>query len=255
VSDGSGAQAHWDGYFGVCVVVTGVALAALLGAERAGSRRLVAVFKPLASLGFLAAAWATGALATRYGAWVFGGLVLCFLGDVLLIPASPRAFLAGLGSFLAGHLAFAAAFLVRGIALVPAFATLLLLLSIALLVWRWLAPHVETKMRVPVAAYMVAISAMVALAVATTFLKPNLALLLGTLAFYLSDLSVARDRFVREAFVNRAWGLPLYYAAVLLIAASTAESRSAAGVRSQRLHTDKTCFMSVMPLSALATPS
>jgi hypothetical protein len=38
----------------------------------------------------------------------------------------------------------------------------------------------------------------------------------------LSDLSVARDRFVAPGFVNRAWGLPTYFAAQLLLAASVA---------------------------------
>jgi len=36
--------------------------------------------------------------------------------------------------------------------------------------------------------------------------------------FYVSDLSVARDRFVARAFVNRARGLPAYYAAQVLMA-------------------------------------
>jgi len=31
-----------------------------------------------------------------------------------------------------------------------------------------------------------------------------------------SDLSVARDRFVSRSFSNRAWGLPLYYAAQIV---------------------------------------
>jgi uncharacterized membrane protein YhhN len=35
-------------------------------------------------------------------------------------------------------------------------------------------------------------------------------------------LSVARDRFVVPGFVNRAWGLPLYYAAQLVLAATVA---------------------------------
>jgi hypothetical protein len=35
--------------------------------------------------------------------------------------------------------------------------------------------------------------------------------------FYLSDLAVARQRFVHASFVNRAFGLPLYYAAQILI--------------------------------------
>jgi uncharacterized membrane protein YhhN len=44
----------------------------------------------------------------------------------------------------------------------------------------------------------------------------------GALAFTASDVSVARDRFVRPQFLNRAWGLPLYYVAQLLIARTPA---------------------------------
>jgi hypothetical protein len=44
----------------------------------------------------------------------------------------------------------------------------------------------------------------------------------GALAFTASDVSVARDRFVKHEFVNRAWGLPLYFGAQLLIAVTPA---------------------------------
>jgi uncharacterized membrane protein YhhN len=44
----------------------------------------------------------------------------------------------------------------------------------------------------------------------------------GALLFYLSDLAVARHRFVHPAFVNRAIGLPLYYVGQLLIALTIA---------------------------------
>jgi len=40
------------------------------------------------------------------------------------------------------------------------------------------------------------------------------------LAFAASDISVARDRFVAPAFINRAWGLPLYYVAQISFALS-----------------------------------
>jgi len=43
-------------------------------------------------------------------------------------------------------------------------------------------------------------------------------LVLGAIAFFASDLSVARDKFVVRNYVNRAWGLPAYYAGQLLIA-------------------------------------
>jgi uncharacterized membrane protein YhhN len=41
---------------------------------------------------------------------------------------------------------------------------------------------------------------------------------LGSLLFYVSDLAVARHRFVRPDFVNRVVGLPLYYAGQFLLA-------------------------------------
>ena len=46
--------------------------------------------------------------------------------------------------------------------------------------------------------------------------------LAGAVLFFLSDLGVARDRFVSPGVWNRAVGLPLYYGAQLLLAASVA---------------------------------
>ena len=77
-------------------------------------------------------------------------------------------------------------------------------------------------MRVPVRAYVSAISLMVAAAAGTYTASPAPALLAGAIGFALSDLSVARDRFVEPGFVNRVWGLPLYYVAQLLLASSVA---------------------------------
>jgi len=63
---------------------------------------------------------------------------------------------------------------------------------------------------------------MMAMAVATYAAHGSLVLMLGGLLFVLSDLAVARDRFVAPGFINRAWGLPTYFAAQLLLAASVA---------------------------------
>ena len=95
----------------------------------------------------------------------------------------------------------------------------------AVFAWRvlsWLNPVVGQRMRRPVHFYVVAISAMMAMAVATFSAHAGLALLLGGLLFVISDLAVARNRFVAPGFVNRAWGLPTYFAAQLLLAASVA---------------------------------
>jgi uncharacterized membrane protein YhhN len=42
----------------------------------------------------------------------------------------------------------------------------------------------------------------------------------GAVAFYFSDVFVARDRFMKKEFLNRLVGLPLYYAGQFLIAFS-----------------------------------
>jgi uncharacterized membrane protein YhhN len=42
----------------------------------------------------------------------------------------------------------------------------------------------------------------------------------GCLAFCVSDLAVARERFIVDSFWNKAWGLPMYFAAQCLIASS-----------------------------------
>jgi uncharacterized membrane protein YhhN len=204
-------------------LVTLVGAIGFLIGEKRRSEGLRWTMKPLASIGFVAAAISCGSLSTPLGRWVTAALALSLVGDVLLLSRST--FVLGLGAFLVGHLLFAAAFLVRGVSTTATALAALGALAVALPVARWLLPHVG-KMRVPVIAYMAAISTMVSLA-AGSFASASAAgsaslLLLGAVGFYLSDLSVARDRFVAPGFVNRAWGLPLYYGAQLCIAASAA---------------------------------
>lgn len=202
------------------IVLTAVALAGLLAAERIGSTRGVYLCKPLASTGFLGAALAAGALESVYGRVILAALVLSWLGDFFLISEQPGSFVAGLVSFLLAHVALGAAFVTRGPSWLWTLAALAVLALPAALISRWLRPHLPPSLRVPVYLYMVVITAMLALAAGDMAGgSPGIALA-GAFAFYLSDLSVARDRFVRESFANKLWGLPLYYAAQLCLAAS-----------------------------------
>ena len=143
---------------------------------------------------------------------VLAGLALSALGDALLLSSRERTFLLGIASFLLAHVAYAVAFAPAARVSVPAAAALSLL---AVGVVRWLWPHLGT-FRLPVVAYAVAITAMLLLAVgvASPLVRAGAAL------FYVSDLTVARDRFVRRGLVNRLVGLPLYYAAQVLLALS-----------------------------------
>jgi uncharacterized membrane protein YhhN len=133
-------------------------------------------------------------------------------GDALLLSRRPRAFLAGIGAFLLTHVAYAVAFAPAARVSVPLAAALAL---VALGVIRWLWPHLGT-FRLPVVVYAVAITAMLLLALGLH----RSVVRLGAALFYLSDLAVARDRFVRHQLANRVVGLPLYDAAQVLLALS-----------------------------------
>ncbi|HXX48641.1 MAG TPA: lysoplasmalogenase [Myxococcota bacterium] len=195
----------------------GAAVALLLVAEYRESALGVWVAKPLASALFVAAALAHGALGSGYGQLVLAALALSWLGDVLLIPAGrPAVFQAGIAAFALAHLAYAVAFAKRGFD--PARAALCAGPAALALVWaaRWLRPHLPAAMKGPVRAYMGILSAMLVASAGASAADPRI--FAGGALFYLSDLTVARDRFVVPGFANGAVGLPLYYAAQLVLA-------------------------------------
>ena len=196
------------------IAVIAAATATLVVAELRGRRRLSVTTKVVASLGFVLLGLCRAHLATPYDAWVLAALVLCLAGDVLL--ALPRGLAAGLGCFLVGHLAYATAFAT----LVPLgewpwpLAAAMAVPSAAAAAWLW--PHLG-RMRAAVLAYIVVITAMAWGALSVAGHAPWMTWA-GALLFYLSDLAVARDRFVVRRFASRAWGLPAYYLAQVLLA-------------------------------------
>ena len=203
--------------------LTGIAVAILLAAEWRSSRIGVWLAKPLAAAGFLGAALALGALGSSYGRWLLAGLSLSFLGDVLLIPRGARAtFGLGLGSFLLAHVAFSAAFAIRGLdAAIGALAALAGLMA-AVGALRWLDPLVPSALRLPVRVYVIVILAMLACAAAAVPVTGDPRIVLGAALFAISDLAVARERFVAPALANKLWGLPLYFAGQLTLASTVA---------------------------------
>lgn len=201
-------------------LVMAVLLGALIACEWRRFRLGLWLFKVPAALTFVAAALGLGALASPYGQVMLVGFIFCVGGDILLIPRSKKAFLGGLVSFLLGHVGYAAAFLVRGVDWACVGGTAAGMAVVALLVGRWLLPKVEAPMKVPVLAYMTVISAMVALSAGTVAKVGDPLVFVGAFTFYLSDLCVARERFVGPSVVNRAIGLPLYFGAQLVLAAT-----------------------------------
>lgn len=201
-----------------CSALTVIALAALLVGERRAHDGLRRASKPLASAGFVGTAVVNGAAGSAFGRWILAALALSMLGDVLLLGRRNAPFLAGLLAFLAGHVAYAGAFVVRGVDGSWTAIAAAVVAAVAVGVGRWLLPRVGGAMRIAVVAYIVVICAMVALAVGAVGASAGVWVAVGAVLFWVSDLAVARDRFVAPGFDNRAWGLPLYYGAQLVFA-------------------------------------
>ncbi|WP_375486675.1 lysoplasmalogenase family protein [uncultured Jatrophihabitans sp.] len=137
-------------------------------------------------------------------AWVVAALALGLLGDVaLLAPAGPvdappgTAFLAGLGAFLLGHVAWILAFLTRdshGVAFVAGLVAALAVGAFAL------GPVLASARRsagLPFAAIVAGYAVVLVVAAAFAVGTGREATTVGGLLFLLSDATLARERFVR----------------------------------------------------------
>lgn len=204
-------------------VTSTLAVALLVVAERSGRTRQKRIAKTIASSCFVGVAlcFAGGPSRDVYW-WIVAGLLLGEVGDVALLFSGHAAFLAGLSAFLAGHIAYVIAFAIlvlpsewSGVSMfaVGAF-------GVGSLVW--LFPHLG-PMRVPVISYIVVLCTMVVAASALPGRVPGgWAFAVGAALFAISDLAVARERFVADTFTNKAWGLPTYYAGQLCMAWASA---------------------------------
>ena len=163
-------------------------------------------------------------LVSGYYNFLLAGLIFCLLGDIFLALPQKGMFLAGLVVFLAGHLLYAVGFFrVTEIGKWTGTGTLVIA-AVGGLVYFRLRTYLG-QMKIPVIFYMIIISVMLTGAW-SVFGDYNLAgpgrimVFAGALLFYLSDLFVARNRFVKKDFFNRLTGLPLYYAGQFLLAFS-----------------------------------
>lgn len=193
-------------------VLVALGLGVTLYGEAGGGFPLRAAGKIVASTAFVGLAIALDLpSASPHGPWVLGALLFSWVGDVALLSTEKRWFLLGLVAFLVGHVGYGLAFLSLGVAPVAALLALGPLAAFASVVWEQLRDHVGA-LGGPVVAYIAVITAMVALA-AGTVEAHGPGLLVAAVLFFLSDLFVARQRFVSQGVENRLVGLPLYFGA------------------------------------------
>jgi len=118
-------------------------------------------------------------------------------------------------AFLLGHVAYIVAFVSAARPNGGLWIAALAALPVSSLVYYRLQPFLG-GMQTPVMAYIVVITLMV-IAAGGVFGDLQLSLpgrflvLNGAFSFYLSDVFVARQRFMQPSFLNRLIGLPLYY--------------------------------------------
>ena len=207
-------------------LVCAASLALLLWGEWAGADRVRRAAKLVASGAFVLAALGGGALETTPGSWLAAGLVCGALGDAALLGAGRRALATGMALFGLGHLCYLAA---CAQLVAPAgwrWPLLAIPGVLGFLALRSLWPHLG-RLRAAVTGYA-ALLCLTATAAWMPLLsgaapRPAAAMLAaGASAFFVSDLAVARQRFVARRFANKAWGLPLYYGGQLLIALAAA---------------------------------
>jgi len=203
-----------------------ILLSGLLYFEKKESIKGLLSVKPLLSLLFILTALIQPHENMTYFYIVLSGLILCLIGDICLIFFfNKKVFTAGLGAFLAGHILYVIAFFSLGSTGPVLWITIVACLVLSIGIFLWLKPNLGPMLG-PVIAYILIITAM---AIAASSFKSNSSLndtgrilvYAGALLFYFSDIFVARHRFVKKEFLNRMFGLPMYYTAQFMIAFST----------------------------------
>ena len=180
---------------------------------------LAAISKTLASGLFILFFYLFSPALNEFGYWILIALCFSLLGDSLLLPKkNPIAFKLGIAAFALAHIAYSLAFF----PLITNWLYLLILsglnLGLAGLIYWLLAPYLSGGFKPLVPLYLVIIVVMVTFG-ETASLEGYPALIgIGSLLFAISDVFVARNRFVSPGIVNRIIGLPLYYLAQVMIA-------------------------------------
>ena len=183
--------------------MTGVAVAFLAAAAIAAvvdwwavavvNRTIEYVAKP-ATLALLIGAAATLDPADpTQRAWFVAALCFSLLGDIALMLPSDR-FVAGLSAFLLAHVAYSVGMAARGLEGGLLAVGIAVGIVAVLTLGRKIAGAASPELRLPVAAYILVISGMVALAIGTG--EPWI--IGGALLFYTSDALIGWTRFVAD---------------------------------------------------------
>jgi uncharacterized membrane protein YhhN len=181
--------------------------------------RIEFFLKP-ATLALLVAAAAVSDLDSQLKPWVIAALALGLLGDIGLLLSNGRTdppFLAGLGAFLLGHIAYIVAFTKLGLRGLDLLAGGLVVAGIAGLalpaVLRGAARSAGRQLALIVAGYAGVLACMTVLGVGTGCI----AVAIGAVLFLTSDTMIGRERFATALPSGRLLIIVSYHLAQFLI--------------------------------------
>ena len=185
--------------------------------------RAVYVTKPLTMA--LIICWALVSASfplTAFGKWMLAGLGFSLCGDVFLMLRRER-FLAGLCSFLVGHLCYVAAFLTAGSQ--PPLWAWLTLFAICVGLSSYLWSHLGS-LKIPVLVYSLVIMSMGVMAIGLAYAQTPFAsapsAITGALLFVFSDACLAINRFRRPLPASPVWVMGSYFSAQWFLATAIA---------------------------------
>lgn len=178
------------------------------------------IFKPVAALSFVFISFKLGALESGYGCLILFSLALCAVGDILLLNRKLKiSFFCGMLVFAIAHLLFSLAFIKSSTFDFASLVTFLpLIMILGCINFMYLLPRVPHKFKPFILLYGLAIFMMITSAY--TFMYEQKLILIAAIFFVLSDIFVAKDRFIKRSTKNALLITPLYFAAQGLFAFS-----------------------------------
>lgn len=209
---------------GLIIILGIIFLFGVLFHEKKKNRQPLLITKAILSLLFVITALLQPRPVPAYFHYLLPGLMLCLAGDVCLALPQKKAFMGGLVAFLLGHVFYIFSFSTL-VSISHWFSSgVITMVVISALIFFRLRPHLKS-MLIPVLCYIAVITIM-AIGALAVFWKSSFPIsgrgliLAGALCLYASDLFVARQRFIKEQYRNRLFGLPLYYTGQFMLAFS-----------------------------------
>ena len=204
------------------LAVASAMLAIANGSWALDHRALLFVFKPLTTLLIIAHAWRRGGDMPAARRFVLAGLWFSLIGDVALLWPQ-QGFVPGLLAFLIAHVLYIVAFTrEHRFAAQPAALAAYALIAGTILAFLW--GHIPAALRIPVAAYVFALTAMAAQTAVVGLrsqgddVRRARGLMIGGALFMASDTVLAVNRFALPLPAAGLWILATYWAAQWLIA-------------------------------------